>query len=768
MKTPLFVSAAALMASLTLSLLFDLTPLLIAVGCLPAAAAVFCLLRFGKKPLFALALAVLVLGFAYGEFREAITAADPFAGLETASLGGRVADDPSPRERSLRFRFRVEDVNGEALIHPVDVIAVTEKDADVGYGDRLVLDGSFLSSETLNPGSFDFETYHRQSRLYGVFSALYGGGVTVAERGGGQPLLRLAYALKHRFERSLSYLPQEQAALIRGVFFGDTSGLSHGVNSVLSQSGIRHCFAVSGLHVGYAALFLGALGALLRLGSKGKTALTAVCLLLYAAMTGFSPSVVRAAVMCLMVAGAVLLGRERNAFNGLGLAAILLLLWDPLTLTRPGFQLSFLAIFSILILVPWLKQRVPWSFPGRDALFVTLAAQIGLIPMLAYYFHVVSFVAVLLGSFCCLIVGAMVALCFTALILCLVAPILGALALIPCGLLGSFILTVATLGARLPFAYLYKGDFGLVWLLAVYAAVALIVFLPAVRERRFFSLAAMTAVFVLFSLPLSFGGGSGLEVTFLSVGEGDAIYIRTPDGSDYLMDACDRRGGGETYYTLRPFLLSRGVDDIETVFLSHNDDDHSGALPYLAADFELEALCFPAAAEGRFADKIAVAEGEDAAVATVKSGDVLDLGGGVRLEILWPDADSEGEDNDLSLVARLTYGDFSVLFTGDVEGSGLAALDAMAKENAGLDADVLKIPHHGSKNSFDPAFYEAVDAEAAVISVGKNNYGHPDDDVVSYWRERKIPCYRTDLDGAVTVFSDGGGYEITTFRQSGG
>ena len=146
----------------------------------------------------------------------------------------------------------------------------------------------------------------------------------------------------------------------------------------------------------------------------------------------------------------------------------------------------------------------------------------------------------------------------------------------------------------------------------------------------------------------------------------------------------------------------------------------------------------------------------------VKKGDVIDLGGGVSLEVLWPEETAEGEDNELSMVLRLTYGDFSALFTGDIEGSGLGALVGSDEE---LSADLLKIPHHGSKNSYDEDFYRAVDADAVVISVGKNSYGHPADQVISYWERHYADVYRTDEAGAVTVTVNSKGYDITPYRS---
>ena len=763
METPLFLFAVADIAALICSYFLHcplwLCLLLIGLGFL----VFFFLRRRSVRPLFCGLLLVFALGLSYGELRESLRPEDPFEGTEEAVLCGEVAEDPVTTESSCRFRFEVAEVDGVPLARKVAVTALISKELSVEYGDVLELKGSFLSSEVLNPGGFDGGAYQRQHDLYGTFSTLYTGEVQKTDHHAGNPLLRFAYALKHRFERGLSYLPPDQAALIRGIFFGDTSGLDTESADVLTKSGIRHCFAVSGLHVGYILLFLNGLGGLFRLGRKGHFLTVFSGLFLYAAMTGFSPSVLRASVMCLMSLGAGVFGREKNSFNGLGAAAILLLLWDPDMLLQSGFQLSFIAMFSILFFMPWLERCIPRSFPGKGAILVTVAAQMGMIPVLAYMFHVVSLVSFLISTVCCLIVGGMVLLCFAALLLSLLHPFLGAVFLIPCGLLGKAVLTAAAFFADLPFAYLYKGDFGLVWLILIYALLGLIVCLPPLRSRRGLSAGLVIVLFAVFLLPVS-DRRDDLEITFLAVGEGDAIYIHTPEGEDIMIDAGDAKGGDVAYYTIRPFLLSRGVDDLERVILSHNDDDHSGAVPYLAENFPVAEYVLASAAEDTYADLLALAAEENTEVTWVKRGDRIDLGGGASLEVLWPEETAEGEDNELSMVLRLTCGDFSALFTGDLEGSGLKGL---LRSGEDLSADLLKIPHHGSKNSYDEDFYRAVDADAVIISVGKNSYGHPAESVVEYWPRHYADLYRTDEDGAVTVTVDPkGSYEITSYRSA--
>lgn len=762
MRTPIFFFAVTYMLSLIVSRFFQgnisVCLLLLLLG-----AVVFFVLRTLKRfPWFVCILAlVFALGFSYGEYRDAIIAENPFADKDQVTVGGFVINDPIRTDTSLKFRFSVTSVNGETLADPVKIVVLSSPDSGFAYGDELMVTGDFLTSKVENPGGFDYGVYLEQQGLYGLLSALYGGSATVVSTGNGHFVLQGAYWLKHRFEQAAAYLPADQRGIVDGIFFGDTTAIDQSTSDILSKSGIYHCFSVSGLHVGYVVLFLSLICQLLKQGRLQKLLLIAICLFFYGAMTGFSAPVLRASIMCLMIYGADLFGREKNHFNGLAAASLLILWWNPSTMFQVSFQLSFLAMFSILFIMPWLDRLIKKDFYGKKAILITVAAQIGMTPLLAYDFHVISIVTLLVSTVSCLIVGGMVILCFAALILTAFWPPLGALFLIPCGLLGMLIVEGVTAATALPFAYVFKGDFSVVLLLLMYAVIVLIIILPWLRRRRALSALLMTACFVAFLLPLG-QSRDELTLTFLSVGEGDAIYLHTPGGEDMMIDACDKGNNAEVYYTIRPYLLYQGVNQIDRMILSHNDIDHSGGVPYLNEFFGISSYVLAEAASDTYGEISAQAEADGAGITWVSSGDILDLGGGATLEVFYPSAKEEAYGNELSMVARLSYGDFSVLFTGDVEEGGIASLLASEED---IRADILKIPHHGSVYSYDEDFYRAVSPENMVISVGKNSYGHPYEGIMDYCEEQGIGCYRTDMDGAVTVTSDGSGYEITPYAD---
>lgn len=240
-----------------------------------------------------------------------------------------------------------------------------------------------------------------------------------------------------------------------------------------------------------------------------------------------------------------------------------------------------------------------------------------------------------------------------------------------------------------------------------------------------------------------------LSVYFLNVGQGDAVYIKTPAGDDVLIDA----GKNEAGDAVVDYLTQLGVDDLEVLISTHPDADHSGGLDTVLKEFIVESVYAPKVSHTTqtFKDFLLAVKNEGLTIKEAKAGVKLTMSG-VTSKFVGP-VKTYGDDlNNWSAVLHLTYGKNTFLFTGDAESKSESD---MIKSKQTLKADVLKVGHHGSNSSTSATFLKAVAPKYAVISVGKNSYGHPTKQILDRLKSAKLTTYRSDLNGTVTAVSDG-------------
>ncbi|HEX8909837.1 MAG TPA: DNA internalization-related competence protein ComEC/Rec2, partial [Anaeromyxobacteraceae bacterium] len=482
----------------------------------------------------------------------------------------------------------------------------------------------------------------------------------------------------------------------------------------------------------------------------------------YALGTGADVPVVRSALAAALAFGAVLFDREADALNGVALAMLAVLAVAPGALIDPSFQLSFASVAGLALLSGPLRRALPiarehagWPGRAREALFASVcasaAATLATAPIVAYHFRRLSVLAVAsnlvgvpLGS--ALTVVAAVAASATAL-----AP----------GAAGPFLALTRPLATALlwvndlfapRWAAVGLGSPGLLGCAGCYLGLA-----GAWRltGRWRLAAAALAVTSLLAPAPIRHALATrrgGLEVTFLSVGQGDATALLLPDGSAILVD-----GGGEAQgradpggRDVLPWLRDAGVRRLAAVFLSHPHPDHLLGLAAVAQAMPIDRLY----TNGRPGDEAAAVAFAALPAATPLRPNQAFERAGVRFEALGPPDGSEAwSENDASLVLRITHGEVAFLLCGDVEAEGEDALLASAAGR--LRADVVKIPHHGSATSSGEALVAAARARYAVATVGRENrFGFPSSEVVARWEAAGARVLRTS-GGAVRFLSDG-------------
>ncbi len=617
-----------------------------------------------------------------------------------------------------------------------------------------------------NPGATD-----QRARLAAVGISLVGEGLLPPVRVASPSPLAWLERGRQRFAEAADRLPAREASVIRAIGTGDRGALDPATSESFIRSGLAHVLAVSGLHLVVVAAGLERIlrWLLLRAGwlaerfepRRTAAALAIPATLLYAVATGAGYSVLRAAVAAGVVFAGSVFDREGSPSNALGLAALACLGAEPGALLDPSLQLSLASVAGLVSLARPLRGALPVA-PGRpgswrarllepllSGLCATVAASLATAPVLALQFRRLPVLG-LAASLAGIPIGtALTATTALAAVVAAASPAAAQPLLWLSWPLAHALLLVSDLAAAPSFAVLGVASPGpLLTLLAC----GLILLAPRLGGRaRWLAVGGFVACL---SLPGPVRGAAAssrgcLEWIVVSVGQGDASILRLPDGSTVLVDGGGTFPGGPDpgARDLVPLLRDIGVTRLAAVVVSHPHPDHVLGLASVAAAMPVELLL---TGEAELPELARAALAGLPAPRRLRPGEAWERAG-VRLEAV---GGPRGElvENDASLVLRVGFGTTAFLLPGDIEAAGEAA--ALSGGRA-LAADVVKVPHHGSRTSSTAPFVAAVRPRWAALSVGAaNRHGFPHQETLARWREAGAEIARTDQ-GAIRFLSDG-------------
>ncbi len=571
-------------------------------------------------------------------------------------------------------------------------------------------------------------------------------------------------------ERLHAALPEPDATILAGAMWGERGALPPDLREEFQETGTVHVLVTAGLHLGVvAALALTGLKAA-RAGRIGAALGTIAIVWSYAAFSGAHLPSVRAATMLTFALAAYAAGREALSWNALAAAAIVVAATRPASVTSVSFGLSFSCVAAIFAFASPLARgfaRAGLPHFAREALAVTIATQLGTWPLTAAAFLVLAPYAPLANAAVVPVVGVAMLAGFATLAATPLPPLAALCANVDVSLL-DWIVCAVRFASGLPGAHLVATP-PPAWTIAVYdVALALAAF--GVARGRFTLAVALIAGASALCLWPPRPTTHDLKITAIDVGQADALLVQTPAGHAYLVDAggrLERSGFGDASSAedigtriVAPFVIRAGIHHLDAVLLSHPHGDHSGGLgPVLrtlgANGFADSGQSYPGHA---YHDALEVAREEHIPMLEPRGGDVWHTDDGVTFRFYGPTlpyiTGSRSDINSNSLVFRLEYGRFRMLFMGD---AGRETEERLLADGDDLRAEVLKVGHHGSAYGTTQLFLRAVSPSIAIISVGRNNlFGHPAPTTIEALRGAGIVTYRTDRDGAVTVESDGG------------
>jgi competence protein ComEC len=709
-----------------------------------------------------MALAAALAGLAGGAVRAAAVHEGPVAELSAVgaqvSVAAVVTSDPALREgdgsvsgeRYVVARLRVEHIVGRGITAAVRTPVVLVA-SDPGWAS--VLPGTPVS-------------------LTGRLAPADGGPAAAFLRTGepprptGRPAItsRLTEPFREGLRAAVGGLPAAAQGIVPGMAVGDESRLPPEIRSAMQETGLTHLTAVSGVHVSVVLIAVLGLARWARVRGYGLPVVAVVSIVGFAALVRPEPSVVRASTMGLIgVVGLTAAGRKR-ALPALAAAVLVLLLLDPWLAVSIGFALSVLSTAGILLLAPVWRDALPWvPRPAAEAIVVPMSAQVASIPVLVAFVSETSLAALPANV---LVAPAVAPTTLLGVFAAAVSPVLPSAATAAAWLASwpaRWIAVVAERGARLPGAVVRWPDGAAGVVAASVLVVLLIVVLPRLLRRRLPSVAAAAvALAVLVGPPSPGWPPRGWILVACPVGQGDAFVIHSGPASAVVVDA------GPDPDRVDRCLDELGVAHVHLLVLTHFHADHVEGLPGVLEGRRVdEVMVSPLAEPAELAAAVRVRLVAANVPTTIAAVGERRLIGSVELRVIWPVriiGAGEPAANDASVVFQAAVGGIDVLMTGDVEP---LAQRAISRAEPQLRADVLKVPHHGSRFQ-DPDWLARVGAEVALIGVGEGNrHGHPSPATMRALEEAGGAVYRTDEDGAIAVVRTPGG-RIGVTTQGGG
>lgn len=688
-------------------------------------------------------------------------------------------------------------------------------------GSRVRISGSFLLyTEATNIGQFDARNYYAARKIYGQVkkaAIVYTEPPNIIGRGK-ECLWQLR---RHLAETFLEVYGEENGALLAAMLLGERTFLSEETQSLYKAAGALHVIAVSGLHISLLGLGLYRLLRRIFASQAPAAVISVLCMAAYVFLVGNPPSAVRAFIMFAMGLLAGYWKRTLDTPTALSLSAAIILMGNPFYIGQSSFLLSFLAILAISVFQPALKECLalinPYHFPlsrlfdsrqvrglrlldsqkvpgvchellkkAGNGLLSSFSVWIVTLPVQLFFFSEVSLFGIFFNLLIIPLMGVILLLGIAGLFLkeifhlfaFLTGSVLTDLEITVTsicryaeGIFFAIIKAGGSLADRHSLAMWMPGQPAYGKMLLAFGLLLLFCLLGNLSEngRTFPEKFWKYRLGILLGVILLLAGypAHNLQITFLDVGQGDGICMELPDGRVYLMDGGSSDVSKVGNYRLVPFLKAKGIRKIDAVFLSHGDADHINGIAELLEEkqISIDCICLPAGAEQEeFAEIKDLARTRNISVRTIQAGDFWE-NNGTKFWCLNP-ADVTESGNAASVVLYMEYQNFSMLLTGDLEGEGEKSVAALLRSNAITGISVLKVAHHGSKNSTKEEFLRQCSPAVAVISCGeRNTYGHPHKETLERLNDMGTAVYRTDCSGAIQITVTGNRMKVTEYRR---
>ena len=712
-------------------------------------------------------LVILIVAFAQIKYYEGIFE-NKYKNInedDEISIIGTIVSDPQEKEYKTKYILKIDTINSNKKYKNTKVILYTKKEKEtLKYGDKIELVGNFkLAQERRNPGGFDYRFYLKTKKIYGIVTTkntkrLKENNVNIIS----MIANKTANVIKNQ---SKKLLENKKACLLIGLLIGDTDEIDEETKEDFRNSNLTHMLAVSGLHVSYVLLAVNYIITKVKIHKKLSKIIVMLLILFFILVTGATPSVLRAGTMTIYLILGGIFYRRISVFSSLNLSLLVIIIMNPYCLFDVGLQLSYAGTIGIVYLYPIIKEKI---YNKANSILITISANIVIIPIMLYNFNTISLTFFISNLLAGPIIGIIIILGFSIIIISLIFfPIANIFSKI-LNLLIILFLNTAKACANLPFSKIFIITPTLKFIFLYYCLLVFIIIKERIQIRISIKLKnkviAILIILVIIN-PIKYFSNikqSNLKIYFVDVGQGDSTCIVTPKNKVILID-----GGGnskdENYdigkQTLLPYLLDKKINKIDYCIVSHFDSDHCGGLMYILKNLKVKNIIIGKQYEEyeNYKEFIKIAKDKKINIRVVEAGEKITIEKNLYIDVLWPINREkmviQNAINNNSLVFKLRYINFSMLFTGDIEEIAEKEILDKYKENTEfLKSTILKVAHHGSKTSSTKEFINIVKPKYAVIGVGKDNkFRHPSNVTIENLKTINTEIYRTDEMGEISI-----------------
>ena len=665
-----------------------------------------------------------------------------------------VCDWPQATERGARVTVELEGYHRARAVLYGEAELLAARPGDTVTGTAQWQSAAHFDSDDVT---------HFNAR--GVYALLYGREDVRLSAGDGDALRWLPQRAGKAFREKVAAIWDDPrvSGFLTAELTGDKSAMDDGDYLAMQETSLAHLFAVSGLHCAFLVTLL---ALLISRRQRLLCAVTIPLLLFYMVMVGMSPSVVRACIMQIFLLIAPLFRRGSDPLTSLAAALLVILLCNPFAAASVSLQLSFSATLGMVLLSPRLYKLLTGWYKGKCRplraalcfvaanLSATLSAVVFTAPLTAWYFRIFVLVAPLSSLLAVPAAGWSFMAAFVTVLLGFVwLPLASLLGWISWALV-RYILWIANgmMSWRYHAVY-FTNPYLIYWLLFLYAAFIGCAATPDGKRKYLLasalSVLTLTAAIWVNRQDYQYGVLTALT---LDVGQGESVIL-TSDGETALVDCGSSNSYKDPGGLAADTLHSMGVRELSAVVVTHYHADHTNGLYEVLRRIPVQTIYLPDIEDeyGVRERLVSLAE-EKGAQVTYVTKETADTLGDTVLTI-YPPVQSGGDLNELGLTALASAGDFDLLITGDMSGSTEKKL---VETYALPDIEVLVVSHHGSRYSSNIRFLKSVTPEAAVISVGDNNYGHPSEETLQRLLAVGADIWRTDQQGTIRITVNGG------------